>query len=124
MSEEYAALHRGEALRCWYRVRYRQPLAECTVQLEDGLVHVSTALPQRAVTPRQILALYVAPRPMPQRAHHAAEHGGGAGGDGAAADKATGERAAAVCLGGGPVLEAGPSFWEQGRELPQGELAE
>ena len=41
------------------RIRYRQPLAECTVtQKENGEYHVVFAKPQRAVAPGQFIAFY------------------------------------------------------------------
>ena len=86
------AAWRGE-----YRVRYRQPLAGCTVtRLVDAsssssssssscLLRVDFDSPQRAVALKQTLALYA------------------------------GER----CMGGAPILACGPSYWEQGKELPE-----
>eukprot|EP00624_Nannochloropsis_granulata_P001520 evm.model.NODE_17513_length_31895_cov_24.001411.5 len=75
-------------LRCEYRVRYRQPLASCTVSRPPsapGLIRIDFDVPQRAVALKQTLALYA------------------------------GER----CLGGGVIVEVGPSYWERGKEMPQ-----
>ncbi|KAM3577916.1 hypothetical protein VYU27_000021 [Nannochloropsis oceanica] len=47
--------------RCEYRVRYRQPLASCTVSLPPsapGLLRIDFDAPQRAVALKQTLALY------------------------------------------------------------------
>ena len=78
----------SESLRCEYRVRYRQPLARCTVSRPPsapGMLRVDFDSPQRAVALKQTLALYA------------------------------GER----CLGGGAIVEVGPSYWERGKALPE-----
>ena len=47
------------AITCRARIRYRQPLEACTVQvLEDGRLHVKFEKPQRAVTPGQFIVFY------------------------------------------------------------------
>lgn len=44
---------------CKSKVRYRQPDQDCTItKIEDGVVHVRFAIPQRAVTPRQSIVFY------------------------------------------------------------------
>lgn len=94
----------GEKIRCEYRVRYRQPLASCTVsrvcvpvndigaaaggaggERRRELLKVEFDHPQRAVALKQTLALYL------------------------------GER----CLGGGAIVGCGPSYFEQGKGLPE-----
>lgn len=46
-------------LRCRSKVRYRQPDQECVIEkIEEGIAHISFAVPQRAVTPRQSIVFY------------------------------------------------------------------
>ena len=87
-SSSSSSMPASASLRCEYRVRYRQPLASCTVSrppLAPGLLRVEFDSPQRAVALKQTLALYA------------------------------GER----CLGGGAIVEVGPSYWEMGKALPE-----
>ncbi|MFH1253506.1 MAG: tRNA 2-thiouridine(34) synthase MnmA [Candidatus Uhrbacteria bacterium] len=47
-------------LTCWCRIRYRQPLVECSLEkIEGESVKVTFAKPQRAVTPGQSIVFYV-----------------------------------------------------------------
>ena len=105
-------------LRCWARVRHGLPLVRCTVRLIEKVspkstpqhvadlrlastgqeIEVSFEEPQRALTAGQVVALYVdGPTDMLQSA---------------------GLGEALVCLGGGPILDVAPSYWDQGRPLP------
>eukprot|EP00698_Gefionella_okellyi_P013394 TRINITY_DN3663_c0_g1_i1.p1 TRINITY_DN3663_c0_g1~~TRINITY_DN3663_c0_g1_i1.p1 ORF type:complete len:420 (-),score=55.96 TRINITY_DN3663_c0_g1_i1:320-1579(-) len=43
---------------CLYRIRHQQPLEKCTVQFDDGELQLSTARPQYAIAPGQVVALY------------------------------------------------------------------
>lgn len=90
-----AAIVRGEALRCSYRVRYRQSLGTCTVAAlpEAGTaarLRIEFDQPQRAVTPGQTVALWD-------------EHGG-------------------QCLGGGSILPGEPLLREQSERDASGAL--
>lgn len=50
--------HVGQKIKA--RIRYRQPLQECTIEkIEDGQVFVSFKEPQRAIAPGQFVAFYV-----------------------------------------------------------------
>lgn len=50
-------------LKCHAKVRYRQPDQACTIEkLEEGRIHVSFDIPQRAVTPRQSVVFYLGDR--------------------------------------------------------------
>lgn len=79
----------GVPFPCLYRVRYRQPLAPCTVAPDPddpaAFLRVAFGSPQRAVAVQQTLALYCGPR----------------------------------CLGGGAIAAPGPSYWEMGKPLPE-----
>ncbi|TMW67783.1 hypothetical protein Poli38472_007455 [Pythium oligandrum] len=105
-------LRRTGQLRCFYRVRYRQKLGECTIslvshshalehasELQDGSLEASETdesdpstaflrvdfdLPQRGVTPQQALVLY---------------------------------REDGLCYGGGPIAIAGRSYHELKKPL-------
>lgn len=44
---------------CKAKIRYRQPDQECTItKIENDLIHVTFAIPQRAVSPRQSIVFY------------------------------------------------------------------
>lgn len=46
--------------RCRSKVRYRQPDQDCMItRIEDGVLHVTFDIPQRAVTPRQSIVFYL-----------------------------------------------------------------
>lgn len=47
-----------DSMRCQFRVRYREILAWCTVQLHEDMLIVEFDEPQLAVAPGQVLALY------------------------------------------------------------------
>ncbi|RHY32728.1 hypothetical protein DYB32_002298 [Aphanomyces invadans] len=89
--------------RCFYRARYRQPLAACTVTIAHDLdatslhpmrqtlptsstfLKVEFDIPQRGLAPGQSLVLY---------------------------------RDDGLCFGGGAIYCAGPSYWEMQKPLP------
>jgi tRNA-specific 2-thiouridylase len=48
----------GVTFRCQARIRYRQPVAPCSVTIRDGQAHVVFDDPQRAVTPGQSIVFY------------------------------------------------------------------
>ncbi len=48
----------GFPLRCQARCRHRQPLQDCTVTQEDGILQARFDQPQRALTPGQSVVLY------------------------------------------------------------------
>ncbi len=48
----------GRAFPCEARIRYRQPLEQCTVATDGQTLQVSFVRPQRAVTPGQAIVFY------------------------------------------------------------------
>lgn len=77
-------------LKCFAKSRYRQADQECVLMsLDAGVAHIEFAIPQRSLTLRQSVVLYL---------------------------DLEGER---VCLGGGMISAIGKSYFERGLELPE-----
>ncbi|MFG1483679.1 tRNA 2-thiouridine(34) synthase MnmA [Halobacteriovorax sp. HFRX-2_2] len=75
------------------KIRYRQKDQECTItEVSEDFVRVDFDTPQRAIAKRQSIVFYT---------------------------NIEGEE---VCLGGGMIKEAGPTYYEQGIELPDSDL--
>lgn len=77
-------------LKCFAKSRYRQADQSCTLMsLENGQAHIVFDIPQRSLTLRQSVVLYL---------------------------DLEGER---VCLGGGMISHVGQSYFERSAELPE-----
>ncbi|KDO26366.1 tRNA methyl transferase [Saprolegnia parasitica CBS 223.65] len=100
------ALAENGRLRCQYRARYRQPLAYCTISMasvDDVTSGLSVYQPMAAApTDEPYLRVQF---DVPQRGVSPAQSLVLYEDDG-------------LCYGGGPILGAGPSYWEQQKPLP------
>merc|ERR1711879_261980 len=90
----------GNAL---YRLRHRNALSAATVSTvnsaeeeDDGLLLAEAHSPMRGVTPGQVLAIYTPAKCLDPTFSSTEKFGPW------------------ICLGGGPILRAGSSYWEQG----------
>ena len=48
----------GESFPCQIRLRHRQPLQDAVVTIDNGVMRMDFAQPQRAVTPGQYAVVY------------------------------------------------------------------
>ncbi|EQC37902.1 tRNA methyl transferase [Saprolegnia diclina VS20] len=101
-----AALTNDGSLRCQYRARYRQPLAHCTISMAsmDDVTSGLSVYQPTAIAPADEPYLRVQ-FDVPQRGVAPAQSLVLYEDDG-------------LCYGGGPILGAGPSYWEQQKPLP------
>ncbi|OQR95274.1 tRNA-specific 2-thiouridylase mnmA [Achlya hypogyna] len=101
-----AALTNGGTLTCQYRARYRQPLATCHVSAASaGDVSAGTSVYQPTATTASN-EMYLRVRfELPQRGI-------------APAQSLVLYQDDGLCFGGGPILAAGPSYWERRKPLP------